>query len=346
MAAESRLLVIIGITGNQGGSVARTFLTDPSLVAKYRLRGVTRNASSETAQSFRARGVEMVEADLHDIPSLRKAFEGANIIFSITDFWKPFMDPQNQARAAERGMNLGALAYALEYEQGRNVADAAAKIPTLQRLVVSMTCSPKKMSGGRYQNIYHFDAKGDMIDYIKTVHPGLARKMSELNMGAFFRAWRFAPIFAPNRRDDGTFVLALPCNPNTPIPFVDPANDTGPFVRALLSLQPGVQLYGESEMMTWNAWLQLWGKTLGKVVRYEQITPQAVEDILSKQYPKGFGFELGEMYEFMGEYGYSGGDPACKRRGELNIEIPGLSSVQEYILHEDWSLVGICDHHD
>ncbi|KAL8747111.1 MAG: hypothetical protein Q9190_000974 [Brigantiaea leucoxantha] len=336
-----KILVIIGITGNQGGSVGRTFLHDPSLRSTYRLRGISRDASSGPSQELTAQGVEMISANLHDPPSLLKAFEGAHAIFSVTDFWKPYMDPNNQIKAQKQGKHIGQLSYDLEYEQGRNIADAAAKTAGLERFIVSMTCSTSKCSGGRFSHIFHFDAKAAMITYVKSTHPDLAAKMSELNMGVFFRAWKFAPIAAPRQMDDGTHHLTLPCNPNTPIPFVDPANDTGPFVRALLTkLDPGVQLYGESSLMSWNEWLALWGRVKGKEVVFEKIGVEDLEAELSKTFPQGFGTELGEMYEFMGTYGYSGGEPACRTRRELGIEIPGLSSVEEYIRSEDWSLVG------
>ena len=81
-----KILVVIGITGNQGGSVARTFLNDSGMRSKYRLRGISRNPSSSQSQNLVAQAVEMVSADLHDPPSLLKAFEGAHAIFSVTDF--------------------------------------------------------------------------------------------------------------------------------------------------------------------------------------------------------------------------------------------------------------------
>lgn len=126
MAVDDRkLLVITGITGNQGGSVARTFLSDPEMVSRYRLRGISRQSSSSEVNNLKDQGVEMVVADLHDPPSLLKAFEGAKVIFSVTDFWKPYFSEQNQAKAQEEGKHIGKLSYELEYEQGRNIADAA-----------------------------------------------------------------------------------------------------------------------------------------------------------------------------------------------------------------------------
>jgi len=315
---ERKLFVITGITGNQGGSVAQTFLNDPEMKSKYRLRGISRQSSSNQVFNLKSRGVEMIQADLHNASSLVTAFAGASVIFSVTDFWKPFLEPTNQAKAREQGKDIGEFGYKLEYEQGRNIADAASKIPELERFVVSMLCSTKERSNGRYDKIYHFDAKADMVTYVKSIHPDLAAKMSELNMGVFMQSWKFIPsMMVPQRMDDGVHRLRLPCNPNTLIPFVDPTNDTGPFVRALLALQPGVQLYGAAEMMSWNEWLALWGRIMGKQVRFEQKSVEFWEEELSKSMPKGFGTEIAEMFEFMGIYGYDGGDPTCKRKEEV-----------------------------
>lgn len=69
--ASPRLIVVIGATGTQGGSVVSALLENPS----YRIRGVTRNASSEKAKALSAKGVEVVTADVNDIESLKKAFQ-------------------------------------------------------------------------------------------------------------------------------------------------------------------------------------------------------------------------------------------------------------------------------
>lgn len=79
----AKLICVIGVTGNQGGSVARRFLQDPN----YRVRGITRNPESEAAKQLANQGVEVVKADLDDVDSLIKAFQGANVIFSVTNYW-------------------------------------------------------------------------------------------------------------------------------------------------------------------------------------------------------------------------------------------------------------------
>jgi uncharacterized protein YbjT (DUF2867 family) len=69
----SKLLVVVGITGNQGGSVADAFLTDKN----WRIRAITRDPSKPSAQEWASRGVEVVRADMDDIDSLTAAFTGA-----------------------------------------------------------------------------------------------------------------------------------------------------------------------------------------------------------------------------------------------------------------------------
>ena len=59
----SRLIVVVGTTGGQGGSVVSSFLTDP----QWRIRGITRNLDSDKAKSLIAQGVEMVKADLNSL---------------------------------------------------------------------------------------------------------------------------------------------------------------------------------------------------------------------------------------------------------------------------------------
>lgn len=111
------LLVVIGATGMQGGSVVSQFLSlSPPT---YRLRGLTRNPSSEASKALAAKGVEMVAANLDDVSSLNRAFEGATAIFSVTDFWGPYHDPKNKDKGKENGMLRNEWAYECELQQGQ-----------------------------------------------------------------------------------------------------------------------------------------------------------------------------------------------------------------------------------
>lgn len=189
----TKLVVIIGITGNQGGSVAHAFLKDPN----WRIRGLTRDTSSQASQALSAQGIEMIQANLHDPGSLEGVFKGANLVFSVTDFWKPFFDPSNYARATAQQKSIGQYAYELEVEQGKNIVDAVAReVDGLDHvgLIASTLCSARESSKGKYTELWHFDSKADVFPtYVKERYPELAKKTSYLHTGYFFTSWQFLP---------------------------------------------------------------------------------------------------------------------------------------------------------
>lgn len=188
----SKLIVIVGITGNQGGSVARRFLLDPT----YRIRGLTRNPSSPAAQSLSAQGIEIVQADLDDPPTLVAAFAHANVIFSVTNYWEYFFRPDCRAQAAAQGISCRRFAYDVEYRQGKNIADAAAA--TVSSLddngfLVSTLSHAGRCSNGAFTDVYHFDGKAEAFPlYVDEHHPALAAKMSCIHTGVFMTSWRLA----------------------------------------------------------------------------------------------------------------------------------------------------------
>lgn len=189
----SKLIVVLGVTGNQGGSVAQAFLKD----SDYRVRGVTRNASSPKAQELASQGIEIVQADLEDTPTIVSAFKGANVIFSVTNYWEPFFRPDCRAKAQAEGISCRRFAYDTELRQGKNIADAAATaVETLDEngFLVSTLSHGRKCSNGKYTELYHFDSKADVFpDYVDEKYPELAKKMSCIHTGYFTSSYNFAP---------------------------------------------------------------------------------------------------------------------------------------------------------
>jgi len=188
-----KLIVVVGATGNQGGSVARRFLRDP----RYAVRGLTRDPNSAAAKELSALGAEMVRADLDDVKSLESAFAGANLIFSATNYWEPFFRPDCRAQAQEQGITCRKFAYDVEYRQGKNSADAAATVvDSLEEngLLASTLSHAAKCSKGRFKDLYHYDAKADVFpDYVAEKHPKLAAKMSCIHTGFFTTSHRILP---------------------------------------------------------------------------------------------------------------------------------------------------------
>jgi nucleoside-diphosphate-sugar epimerase len=136
------ILTVIGATGAQGGSVV-----DSALAAgHYHVRAITRNTSSAKAQALRDAGAEVVSADLNDEASLVAAFAGSSAIYAVTDFFEPFA-----AHGPEKGMEI-------EISQGKNLANAAFKTPSLRHYIWSTLPNGKEISKGKYL-VPHFEAK-------------------------------------------------------------------------------------------------------------------------------------------------------------------------------------------
>jgi hypothetical protein len=192
-ADAKKLIVVVGATGNQGGSVARRFVQDP----RYAVRGLTRNPASPAAQELAALGVEVVQAELDDVKSLEAAFAGANLIFSVTNYWEPFFRPDYRAKAQEQGITCRKYAYDVEYQQGKNIADAAATVVDSlvdNGFLASTLSNARQCSEGKFDDLYHFDAKADVFpDYVAAAHPKLAAKLSCIHTGFFTTSHRILP---------------------------------------------------------------------------------------------------------------------------------------------------------
>jgi uncharacterized protein YbjT (DUF2867 family) len=74
------LVVVCGATGIQGGSVIKALAESDRA---YRLRGLTRDPTKPSARQLAEQDVEMLGISLtvDNEPEVRKAFEGANIVF-------------------------------------------------------------------------------------------------------------------------------------------------------------------------------------------------------------------------------------------------------------------------
>jgi uncharacterized protein YbjT (DUF2867 family) len=75
---SNRTILITGVTGKQGGAVARALEG-----AGFNLRGLTRKPDSEPAAALAHQGVEIIKGDLDDEASLRRALAGAWGVFGV-----------------------------------------------------------------------------------------------------------------------------------------------------------------------------------------------------------------------------------------------------------------------
>ena len=83
----SKVIVISGATGQQGGATARALAG-----TGFTLRALTRNPDSDAAKALASQGAEIVKADLDDEASLRSALKGAWGAYAVQNTWTAGVD--------------------------------------------------------------------------------------------------------------------------------------------------------------------------------------------------------------------------------------------------------------
>lgn len=204
----SKLLVVFGATGYQGGSVIRCILRDPVLSKQYKIRGVTRNLEQPAVQALQNDGVEFVAADVDDESSLVKAMQGANAVFAMT---VTVYDNQTKER---------------EIRQGKALADAAVAA-NVGYLIYSSLASPVNISGGKYQHADHFNSKAEVEQYIRT----LPIKSAFFAPGSFMQ--NLKETLAPQPTGDGNYAIFNCMTPQTQLPLIDVA-EVRPYFLSVL----------------------------------------------------------------------------------------------------------------
>lgn len=138
---DKKTVLVTGATGGQGGAVARALLS-----SGWAVRALVRDPDTQQAQDLKALGADLATGDLNDADQVTKAAQGAYGIFSVQR--ADLVNPQPKT----------------EITQGRNVADAA-KAAGVHHLVYSSVAAVGKGSG-----VTHFDTKGEIEDYIASLH--------------------------------------------------------------------------------------------------------------------------------------------------------------------------------
>ena len=171
--SDSRLALVTGATGQQGGSVARRLLE-----GGFRVRGITRNLESGPASQLMGLGAEMVRAEFTDAGSLAAALGGVNAVFAMTT---PF----------EAGVDA-------ETAQGVALVDAAADAG-VDHFVYSSVASANKATG-----VPHFESKYRVEEHLAA---------SDLRWSVIAPVYFMDNLFFPdmlNGLKDGTYAHRAP----------------------------------------------------------------------------------------------------------------------------------------
>ncbi|KAH7071077.1 hypothetical protein FB567DRAFT_554583 [Paraphoma chrysanthemicola] len=156
--------------------------------------------------------------------------------------------------------------------------------------------------------------------------------MSILQMGLFADNWKYGQLFVPwVKLDDASMVLRIPGRGNEKIPMVVP-KDAGKFVYALTQLPVGTDLLAFGAHITWGEYVELWSKITGIPARLERTT---IAEHSKLDNDGGFAEEMAEMYGYMTEFGYHGGDPAVTLTSDIMMDLSPVR-IDDYIKAENW----------
>ncbi|CAK9787085.1 NAD(P)-binding protein [Cutaneotrichosporon oleaginosum] len=199
---SAKKIVIFGVTGVQGSSVARALLTDTH--TKFKVWGVTRNPASRSSQELDKLGVQLVKGDLEDAQSYADALKDADGVFLNVNFW-----------AAYKGNNA-------EEARDTEIAQSKAAVDACKAAGVKLIVHSALESYAPTLPIPHFDAKAEVTKYIK-----------EQGVPATFlyTSYYFTNLNSAKLEEKGDeTVLQLPLPDDTQIPGFNP-NQIGWFAR-------------------------------------------------------------------------------------------------------------------
>jgi uncharacterized protein YbjT (DUF2867 family) len=302
-----KILAVVGATGAQGGALVNAILDDPT--GPFTVRAITRNTASDAAKALAKRGAEVVQADIDDVESLKRAFSGCYGAFCLTNFWEHFSAEKEKAQA----MNLA---------EAARVAGLKHVIwSTLEDTRVRLPISDKRMPilQGAY-NVPHFDAKGEADAFFaaKGVPTTLLRTSFYWENFIHFGA-------GPQRGPDGTLALTMPMG-SAKLPGIA-VEDIGKVAYGIF--KHGGDYIGKTvgiagEFLTGAEMAAAMSKALGQKISYNDVPADVY---------RSFGFpgadEMGNMYQYKRDFNDSYcGARDLKLARSLN---PGLLTFEKWL---------------
>ena len=262
-----KLVTVVGATGLQGSAI----ITSLAANSEYKLRGLTRNPDSVAALRLRAKGVEIVQADLNYPASLRAAFAGSYAVYGVTDM--PGM--------VVEGAGIDAAA-AAEEKQGINIAQACLETPDLQHFIWSTLPDTAKLSDGAFE-LPNFRGKVAVDAFIRA-HAELLAKTTFLFIAQYHSNYDYPPLSPHLIRGAGDekgdmYVQFATHPPDTPITTIgDVRHNLVPFVAAILA-QPdktrgGATVLAHVEVLSAEESLQTWARARGARAISVPVSPE------------------------------------------------------------------------
>ncbi len=238
---SDKTILVTGVTGMQGGAVARRLRADG-----WRVRGLTRDPGSQRTKALRDLGVEIVVGDLTDESSLVEPLRGVYGVFAMAT---PF----------EKGTEN-------EVAQGRTLGNVAARSGVGHYVYSSVGSADRKT------RIPHFETKAAIEKHLD----GLALPLTIIRPVYFMENFL---TFATQRTDEG-LVVPVPLSGETTLKMIA-VDDVAAITAVVFSRPEkyiGKDIDVAGDELTFVDAAQALGAAIGEPVRYVQVPWQAVRD--------------------------------------------------------------------
>jgi uncharacterized protein YbjT (DUF2867 family) len=271
-----KIIAVVGATGSQGGGLVRAILNDKN--SEFTVRAITRDPQSEAAKELEALGAEVVQADIDDADSMRKAFEGAYGAYLVTFFWHHMSPEQEMAEArilaeAARDAGLRHVIWSTLEDTRKFIPLHDDRMPTLKE---------------KYK-VPHFDAKGESNKFFEELNLPVTYLHTSFYWDNYINFG-----MAPKKGPDGELAITFPMG-DKKLPSMA-AEDIGKCAYGIF--KKGQELIGKDvgiagQHISGAEMADTFSRVLGKKVVYNEVTPEVF---------RSFGFpgadDLGNMFQF------------------------------------------------
>jgi len=273
--SQNKIIAVMGATGAQGGGLVRAILNDKQ--GGYTARAITRNVNSDKAKALAKMGAEVVQADVDNEESIRKAFEGAYGAYCVTFYWEHFSPEKEQAHA--KNMAQAAKEAGVKHVIWSSLEDMRKWVP------LSDNRMPTLM--GKYK-VPHFDAKGEANKFFTD----LGLPVTIMNTSFYWDNMIYFGM-GPKKGPDGKLAITFPMG-DKKLPAMA-AEDIGKCAYGIF--KRGQEFIGKTvgisgEFLTGAQMAAQLSEVLGKEIVYNSVSPEVY---------RGFGFpgaeDLGNMFQ-------------------------------------------------
>ncbi|MFA6232709.1 MAG: NmrA/HSCARG family protein [Bacteroidota bacterium] len=303
--AEKKIIAILGATGAQGGGLAQAILNDPA--SEFAVRAITRDVNSDKAKALAAQGAEVVQADVDDGESLRKAFDGAYGAYCVTFYWEHYTPAKEIVQVAS--MARAAKDAGLKHVVWSTLEDTRKWVPLDDDRMPTLIEKYK---------VPHFDAKGEAGEAFTANGVPTTFLLTSFYWDNFIYFG-----MGPKKGEDGVYGITIPMG-DRKLPGIA-AEDIGKSAYGIF--KRGSEFIGKTvgiagEHLTGAQMAAGMGRAIGEEVRYNAVPPAVY---------RSFGFpgadDLGNMFQFKHDFeDYFCGARSTSFTRELNPELQNFDS--------------------